>query len=197
LLREGNPEEAARVLSHWLRDHPVDTRAQDLLAAAYFEMGAYEDSLKLLEGVVKTWPHKARCWRNYAMVLRKVGRLDAALHAALEAVERDSSYRKAQVELRKVRRLLRLPTCRICGYPVQFDEEYRCSSCGWRYHEDCWREEKGCINPRCHGEVDITVARERVRAPEVPAAQRKPGCLPWSLLGLGMVAASLVSLIQR
>lgn len=193
LLREGRPAEAARLLAQLLRDHPEDTRARDYLAAAYYEMGAFDESLEALQRVVKAWPHKARCWRNYAMLLRKVGRLQDAQGACEQALRRDPGYRKAQLEHRKVRRLLRLPVCEACGMPIEPGHLHACAGCGWDYHEDCWLDAGGCTNPACRGEqLVVTPGGPPVPRPVRPAPARA-GCLPWSLLVLlGLAIASLL-----
>ncbi len=190
LIREGRPAEAARLLAQVLRDHPEDTRARDYLAAAYYDMGAHDESLEALRRVVEAWPHKARCWRNYAMLLRKVGRLEEAQQACDRALRRDPDYRKAQLEHRKIRRLLRLPVCEACGMPIEPADLRSCAGCGWDYHDDCWLDARGCTNPACRGEqLVITPGGPSAPGPvrRVPA---RSGCLPWSLLAfLGLAVA--------
>lgn len=149
LLDADDAEEALRLLSQWLRHNPGHTRARDYLAATYFHMGAYEECLRELERVVAQWKHKARCWRNYAMVLRKLGRVDEAYDAIMEALRLEPDSGRAAAELRKIQRLMRLPRCEICGLPIQAMEEFVCPDCGWRYHDECWRDGGGCLNPAC------------------------------------------------
>ncbi len=149
LMENGHPEDAARLLAQWLYDHPYDTRARDYLAAAYYHMGAYEECLEQLERVVKDWPDKSRCWRNMAAVLRKLGRADEAYDAIMEALRLAPEDKIAQAELAKIRQLMRLPVCQICGLPIETIEEFVCPGCGWKYHDECWREGGGCLNPAC------------------------------------------------
>lgn len=186
LIEQNNAEEAARLLSTWLRDHPGDTRARDYLASAYFSMGAYQEALAALESVLKQWPHKARCWRNYAMVLRKLGRLDEAYDAANQAIEIDPNYAAARVELRKIRRLMRLPRCGACGLPVETADETPCRKCGWVYHEWCWSEAQGCINPACGAQREVAPRTSKAFAGE----KKAKGCLP-VLLGMSLPALAI------
>ncbi len=191
LLARGKPEEAAKILSNWLRDHPSDTRARDYLAAAYFDMGAYAEALTALDHVVRQWPDKARCWCNYAMVLRKLGRLDEAYDAASEAARLDPDYRRAQVELKKIRRLMQLPTCGACGLPVEAVDERPCGSCGWIYHTWCWEEAGGCVNPACGARRELRPVR-----PGSPA-RNAGGCFGSVLLLVICVAGALGAALLR
>jgi tetratricopeptide (TPR) repeat protein len=197
LLRSGASEEAARLLTQLLRENPSDTRAWDYLAAAYYDMGAWEESLDALRRVIKQWPHKARCWRNYAMVLRKLGHIEEAMRAAQQAMRLDPHYRKAHVEMRKVRRLLRLPVCEICGMPIELAEGRPCRGCGWQYHKECWEEQRGCANPACSGdELTITVSDHR-RTPRVPTPPPRSGCLPWASFVVVSILSLLAALLAR
>ena len=189
LIERGKAEEAAKILSTWLRDHPRDVRARDYLAAAYFEMGAYDEALAALDQVVREWPDKARCWCNYAMVLRKLGRLDEAYEAAVEAAEIDPEYRRAQVELRKIRRLMRLPTCSACGLPIEAADERGCARCGWVYHQWCWEEAGGCINPACGARIESTGP---FRPRRTEATRR--GCLVGTMVAVAMVAGGCLAI---
>lgn len=173
LLRSGDPDSAAKILAEWLRENPGDTKARDLLAAAYYAMGALEEAERLLAAVVKEWPHKARCHANRAMVLRKLGRLDEAYQEAATALDLDPYHPAARRELARIKRLLRMPPCGYCGLPVEPPDDHMCTICGWHYHAWCWQEAGACQNPAC-GKRD-----EAPRPRPVPAERpRSGGCLP-------------------
>lgn len=173
LLESGDPDTAAKILAEWLRENPGDTKARDLLAAAYYAMGALEEAERLLAAVVREWPHKARCHANRAMVLRKLGRLDEAYQEAATALELDPDHSGARRELARIKRLLRMPPCGYCGLPVEPPDDHLCTICGWHYHAWCWEEAEACQNPAC-GKREETPRPRPVRT-ERPRAR---GCLP-------------------
>jgi len=191
LLGSGESEAAAKILAEWLRENPGDTRARDLLAAAYYAMGALEEAERVLAAVVRDWPHKARCHANRAMVLRKLGRLEEAYEEARTALALDPNHPGARRELARIKRLQRMPPCGYCGQPVEPPDDQLCTICGWHYHAWCRQEAGECQNPSC-GE------REAPARPK-PTAARRPktsGCLPAAaataaLLVLAALAAAL------
>lgn len=142
LIQDGQQEEAIEVLDEWLDAHGDDPGAWAALGAAYFDLEDYPQAAKAARQAAQLRPDSPRNWCNLGTVLRKLGRLQDARRAQQRAVGLDPGYRRAHVELGKLRAAARegepgppsphARRCPQCGASVYATDDF-CVECGYDF----------------------------------------------------------------
>jgi len=103
LMQQGQHREAVDLLSPWLADNPNDANGWATLGSAHFELENWPDAEKAARTVVRLRPKSAREWCNLGVILRKQDRVAEATEAQRKALVLDGGYRRAKLELNKLR----------------------------------------------------------------------------------------------
>lgn len=102
LVERKSYREALGVLGPWLKDHPDDVAALEVLGAAHAGLHDWEAAEALARRVVEASPGSARAWSNWGVGLRKLGRLDEAREAQRHALDLEPDHARARIELGKL-----------------------------------------------------------------------------------------------
>ncbi len=102
LYEAGDYQAVVEVLVPRVESAPGDTRAWQVLGAAYFELGLYELAEDATSRVVDLDPKSALGHSNWGTCLRRLGQYDRARAAQQEALKIAPGFRRASVELRKI-----------------------------------------------------------------------------------------------
>ncbi len=102
LVERKSYREAVGVVAPWLKDHPEDIAALEVLGAAEAGLRDWVSAEDAARRVVEASPDSARAWCNWGKALRKLDRLAEAREAQQHALNLEPDHARARVELGKL-----------------------------------------------------------------------------------------------
>jgi hypothetical protein len=172
------------LLSPWVRKHPDDARAWELLATAYLKLQDWPRAEQAAGQVVRLRPNSPRAWSNWGAMLRRLGGVHEAARAQRKALEIELGHARPHTSTSSVKAS---STGSAQEAPAQADERVLFS----RYRATVTGRLVSIEGGPVFSVADITSVH--IREHRVPADETGPSVAAG--VGAAMVLSALVNLM--